>query len=50
MKPDADQIYRHLDLHFAEIAAEYWHVYVSLSAQLPVSPNAVLSILSPDDS
>ncbi len=34
MKPDADQIYRHLDLHFAEIAAEYGG-QIELGAKYP---------------
>jgi hypothetical protein len=34
MKPDAAQIYRHLDLHFAEIAAEYGG-QIELGAKYP---------------
>ena len=34
MKPDADQIYRHLDLHFAEIAVEYGG-QIELGAKYP---------------
>ena len=34
MKPDADQIYRRLDLHFAEIAAEYGG-QIELGAKYP---------------